>query len=92
MNHPPYRDGDSLYGSLAYMHKVNMKTLAMIHCLYYGYTVFFSDVDIAFLKNPLSYFDYSYDFNIQMEFYVERFEVNSGFMYAFFFNGNENID
>ena len=64
------------------MHKVNMKTLAMIHCLFFGYTVFFSDVDIAFLKNPLSYFDYSYDFNIQMEFYVERFEVNSGFMYA----------
>ena len=66
------------------MHKVNMKTLAMIHCLYYGYTVFFSDVDIALLKNPMSYFDFSYDFNIQMEFYVERFEVNSGFMYAFF--------
>ena len=64
------------------MHKVNMKTLAMIHCLYFGYTVFFSDVDIAFLKNPLSYFDYSYDFNIQMEYYYERFEVNSGFMYA----------
>ena len=87
MNHPPYRDGDSLYGSLAYMHKVNMKTLAMIHCLYYGYTVFFSDVDIALLKNPMSYFDFSYDFNIQMEFYVERFEVNSGFMYAFFLMG-----
>ena len=69
------------------MHKVNMKTLAMIHCLYYGYTVFFSDVDIALLKNPMSYFDFSYDFNIQMEFYVERFEVNSGFMYAFFLMG-----
>ena len=82
LNHPPYKDGNSLFGSSAYMHKVNMKTLAMIHCLYFGYTVFFSDVDIAFLKNPLSYFDYSYDFNIQMEYYYERFEVNSGFMYA----------
>ena len=68
-----------------------MKTLAMIHCLYYGYTVFFSDVDIAFLKDPLPYFDYSYDFNIQMEVYYPYYEVNSGFMYAVFVV-NKDID
>ncbi len=63
------------------MHKVNMKTLAMIHCLYYGFNVLFTDIDIIFFKNPLNYFDYSYDINSQMERYRPYFDMNSGFTY-----------
>lgn len=82
MNHPNYDEtGDSRFGSKTYIQKVNMKTLAMIHCLYYGYTVLFSDVDIAFLKNPFPYFDFEYDINIQIEAYYPHFEINSGFVY-----------
>ena len=82
LNHPNYtEEGKSIIGTKTYIHKVNMKTLAMIHCLFYGYNVFFSDVDIAFLKNPLPFFNSTFDFNIQMETYYPYYEVNSGFMY-----------
>ena len=81
LKHPIYDEsGNSRFGSKTYIQKVNMKTLAMIQCLFYGYTVLFSDVDIAFLKNPFPYFDFDYDINIQIEAYYPHFEVNSGFV------------
>ena len=58
-----------------------MKTLAIIHCLFYNYNVLFTDVDIIFYKNPLLYLDYEYDMNIQMESYDQIKQINSGFMY-----------
>lgn len=69
-----------------------MKTLAIIHCLFYNYNVLFTDVDIIFYKNPLLYLDYEYDMNIQMESYDQIKQINSGFMYIEYPHSETFID
>ncbi|KAK8792066.1 hypothetical protein WA158_005443 [Blastocystis sp. Blastoise] len=74
-------DETAFFGNKAFAQKVNMKTLSIIHCLYYGYKVLFTDVDIVFFKNPLFYMTDYYDMTVQMEYYTPFKEINSGFMY-----------
>ena len=77
------KQSSSDYDTQGFIDKVNMKTLAMIYCLQYGFNTLISDVDIVFFKNPFAAFqEEGYDLFIQREEDSDdSTNRNSGFMY-----------
>lgn len=70
------------YGSVDFINKANMKTLAVLQVLKCGYNVLLTDVDVVFFKNPFHYLDCAdCDIQIQREETSDSAkEKNSGFM------------
>ena len=71
------------YDTSAFVNKVNMKTMAVIHVLRSGYNVLLTDVDVVFFKNPFDFFTcLGCDIHIQREDRSSRsHERNGGFMF-----------
>ena len=63
---------------------ISHMTVKCIHgILSEGYNVFFTDVDVAWLRDPIPYFQRDVDFEFQSENYnLEVGKINTGFYYA----------
>ena len=74
------------FGTIDFINKANMKTLAVLQVLKCGYNPLLTDVDVVFFKNPFDYLDcMKCDIQIQREETSDSAkEKNSGFMYVFF--------
>lgn len=72
------------FGSIDFVNKANMKTLAVLHVLKCGYNALLTDVDVVFFKNPFDYLKCeTCDIQIQREETSDSAkEKNSGFMYC----------
>lgn len=73
------------FGSIDFVNKANMKTLAVLHVLKCGYNPLLTDVDVVLFKNPFDYLKCeTCDIQIQREETSDSAkEKNSGFMYFY---------
>ena len=69
----------SIYNSRDYNIKACVKPRIILECLNTGLDVLLVDLDIVFLKNPLSYFQYCQDCDLITQYDSAGKQINSGF-------------
>ncbi|KAK2158378.1 hypothetical protein LSH36_171g00009 [Paralvinella palmiformis] len=69
----------SIYNSRDYNIKACFKPRIILKCLNTGLDVLLVDLDIVFLKNPLSYFQYCQDCDLITQYDSAGKQINSGF-------------